>query len=65
MSAGDDLIEHIQNYGPAINMSIMYNDMLMTTCPEHIKLVLATDFQNFVKGKIYHMSQSIPPDHVM
>lgn len=44
----DDL--HVQ-YGPAINMRIVWTDLMMTQSPEHIKLMLATNFQNFVKGE--------------
>lgn len=38
------------SHGSMINVYIMYSDFFLTTSPEHIKLVLATDFANFVKG---------------
>jgi len=31
-------------------MRLLFSDLLMTVSPDHIKTILATDFQNYVKG---------------
>ncbi|KAJ2916358.1 hypothetical protein MD484_g4071, partial [Candolleomyces efflorescens] len=48
---GEDMQEPLTTLGPTFNLNIMYSDLIFTTSPEHIKLILATDFQNFVKGE--------------
>ncbi|KAG2006335.1 cytochrome P450 [Coprinopsis cinerea AmutBmut pab1-1] len=47
---GDGLDEIIKARGPVFNIWLLWSDTLLTTCPEHIKLILATDFHNYVKG---------------
>ncbi|KAG5642747.1 hypothetical protein DXG03_002262, partial [Asterophora parasitica] len=47
----DGLIEVFSEKGPVINMRVLWSDMIFTSCPEHIKTILATDFNNYVKGK--------------
>ncbi|KAF4623248.1 hypothetical protein D9613_002331 [Agrocybe pediades] len=51
---GDGLDELIAAKGPVINMRVLWSDMLVTTSPEHIKTILATDFPNYVKGERFH-----------
>ncbi|KAJ7694542.1 cytochrome P450 [Mycena rosella] len=36
--------------GPVVNMQVLWIDTIITVWPEHIKHVLATDFNNYVKG---------------
>ncbi|KAF9526181.1 cytochrome P450 monooxygenase pc-1 [Crepidotus variabilis] len=48
---GDGLIDLHVKYGPALNLRVTWSDLVMTTSPEHIKIILATDFHNFVKGE--------------
>ncbi|KIL67120.1 hypothetical protein M378DRAFT_23065 [Amanita muscaria Koide BX008] len=48
---GDRLTERFETFGPVVNMYILYSDRIITATPEHIKLILATDFQNYVKGE--------------
>lgn len=50
LCAGDLFEDMFVSHGPMFNMSIMYTDMLFTASPEHLKLMLATDFPNYVKG---------------
>ncbi|KAF8055213.1 cytochrome P450 monooxygenase pc-1 [Lyophyllum atratum] len=50
----DGLVEVFGNKGPTVNIRIMWADMVFTSCPEHIKTILATDFNNYVKGKRFH-----------
>ncbi|KXN91429.1 Cytochrome P450 52E1 [Leucoagaricus sp. SymC.cos] len=47
---GDGIFEIMQEKGPVANFRILCSDLLFTTTPEHIKLLLATDFDNYVKG---------------
>ncbi|RXW22105.1 hypothetical protein EST38_g3734 [Candolleomyces aberdarensis] len=48
---GEDMQDPLTTLGPTFNLNIMYSDLIFTTSPEHVKLILATDFQNFVKGE--------------
>ncbi|KAJ7053504.1 cytochrome P450 [Mycena amicta] len=47
---GDGLIESMEELGPVVNLRILWTDMIITIWPEHIKAMLATDFNNFEKG---------------
>ena len=38
--------------GPAIDMHVLWESLIITTSPEHIQLILATDFNNYVKGQL-------------
>ncbi|KAJ8092414.1 hypothetical protein PM082_023869 [Marasmius tenuissimus] len=48
---GDGLADLCKTKGPAYNFRILWEDVLFTTCPEHIQHILATGFGNFVKGE--------------
>ncbi|KAH9476510.1 Cytochrome P450 monooxygenase 75 [Psilocybe cubensis] len=48
---GDGLVELLEKRGPVVNMRVMWSDTIFTASPEHIKTMLATDFENYVKGK--------------
>ncbi|KAF5326502.1 hypothetical protein D9611_000513 [Ephemerocybe angulata] len=48
---GDGLEKTTDIVGYAFNLDIMYSDLIFTACPEHLKTMLATDFQNYVKGE--------------
>ncbi|KAG1750532.1 cytochrome P450 [Suillus paluster] len=39
--------------GPTINSRLLWEDIILTTEPQHIKTILATDFDNYVKG-VHH-----------
>ncbi|KAF8957214.1 cytochrome P450 monooxygenase pc-3 [Flammula alnicola] len=51
---GDGLDDLLEKHGSVVNLRIMWSDMVFTTSPEHIKTMLATDFQNYVKGERFH-----------
>lgn len=51
---GDGLDELLVKRGPVFNLRIMWSDLIFTASPEHIKSMLATDFQNYVKGRTIH-----------
>ncbi|KAF8636108.1 hypothetical protein AX17_003812 [Amanita inopinata Kibby_2008] len=53
---GDGLEERFELLGPVFNMYVMYSDLYLTTTPEHIKRILATDFPNYVKGERFQQS---------
>ncbi|KAF8200189.1 cytochrome P450 monooxygenase pc-1 [Pholiota molesta] len=44
---GDGLDALLEKHGPVINMRVMWSDLILTTSPEHIKTILASDFQNY------------------
>ena len=54
--SGDGLDELLNKYGPVINLRVMWSDLILTTSPEHIKTILASDFQNYVKGNAAFMA---------
>lgn len=49
----DGLIDIMKDEGPVFNMNILWENMVFTCQPEHIQLILATDFNNYAKGKVY------------
>ncbi|KAK6974435.1 cytochrome P450 [Favolaschia claudopus] len=55
---GDGLNEAIEELGPIFNMRVLWIDSIMTVCPEHLKLMLATDFNNFVKGERFQFGMN-------
>ncbi|KAF8060193.1 cytochrome P450 monooxygenase pc-1 [Lyophyllum atratum] len=50
----DGFLEMFGDKGSAINMRLMWSDLLLTYNPEYIKIMLATDFNNYVKGERFH-----------
>ncbi|EGN93507.1 hypothetical protein SERLA73DRAFT_163545 [Serpula lacrymans var. lacrymans S7.3] len=48
---GQVMHEHMVAYGPTINLNILWEDVIMTAEPNHIKTILATDFNNYEKGE--------------
>ncbi|TFK72654.1 cytochrome P450 [Pluteus cervinus] len=53
---GDGLWDILETKGPTFNMRIFWDDLVFTSHPEHLKLILATDFNNFVKGNRFRNS---------
>lgn len=52
MDLGDGLKEKLEEHGNAFNFNVLWErDAVFTVSPEHIKLVLATDFNNYEKGE--------------
>ncbi|KAF8883906.1 CYP63 cytochrome P450 monooxygenase-like protein [Gymnopilus junonius] len=51
---GDGVWELLEKHGPVVNWRAMWGDLIFTNSPEHIKTILSTDFQNYVKGKRFH-----------
>ena len=50
LCAGDYFEDMFVSHGPMFNLPFMYTDMFFTASPEYLKLMLATDFPNYVKG---------------
>ncbi|KAF8843740.1 cytochrome P450 [Paxillus ammoniavirescens] len=46
----DGMTDAVAGYGNCYNFRVMFDDLLFTCEPNHIKAILATDFDNFVKG---------------
>ncbi|KAJ7227719.1 cytochrome P450 [Mycena haematopus] len=55
---GDGLDEALTELGPVFNMRVLWMDSIFTVCPEHIKLILATDFNNYVKGERFQFGMN-------
>ncbi|KAF7369356.1 hypothetical protein MVEN_00264200 [Mycena venus] len=47
---GDELYELIDSMGPVVNVWAGWENIIFTVVPEHIQIILATDFNNYVKG---------------
>lgn len=47
---GRGVEDEMKVLGPTINCYFFWEDLIMTTEPQHIKTILATDFDNYVKG---------------
>ncbi|KAF7314609.1 Cytochrome P450 [Mycena kentingensis (nom. inval.)] len=47
---GQTMSEFVEELGPVINISMFWTDHILTISPDHIKRILATDFDNFPKG---------------
>ncbi|KAG2357243.1 cytochrome P450 [Suillus spraguei] len=47
---GCPLEDEMRVLGPAINFRFFWEDFILTTEPQHIKTILATGFDNYVKG---------------
>ncbi|KAG6915766.1 hypothetical protein DXG01_009971 [Tephrocybe rancida] len=54
----DGLVDYVAGPDPVINVRILWSDMIFTAWPEHIKLILATDFNNYEKGERFRHSMS-------
>jgi hypothetical protein len=53
--AGDTFTDVIiKTHGPVVDMHVFWEPLIFTTCPEHLQIMLATDFQNYVKGVFLH-----------
>ena len=53
MTIGDGLVELLGEHGPVVNIRCIWEDVIFTASPNYIKAILATDFQNYVKGTLY------------
>ncbi|KAI6040639.1 cytochrome P450 [Pisolithus marmoratus] len=49
---GSPFVQYSQQYGPFFNIRIMFEDRIFTMEPEHIKAILATQFNSFEKGPL-------------
>lgn len=49
-SAGDGLYELADELGPVFDIWPMWENVIFTTAPEHVQIILATDFTNYIKG---------------
>ncbi|KAJ6482845.1 cytochrome P450 [Mycena vitilis] len=48
---GDGFYGFVESLGPVFNLRLLWTSHLFTVSPEHIQIILATDFSNYVKGK--------------
>ncbi|KAJ7034398.1 cytochrome P450 [Mycena alexandri] len=47
----DGFTELLPDVGPVMNTRVLWTDAILTVWPEHIKIILASDFNNYVKGE--------------
>ncbi|KAJ7175781.1 cytochrome P450 [Mycena filopes] len=55
---GDGLRDVLEEVGPVVNLRPLWTDIILTTEPRIIKLILATDFHNYVKGERFQFGMS-------
>ncbi|KAJ7125198.1 cytochrome P450 monooxygenase pc-3 [Mycena epipterygia] len=48
---GETFYALVESLGPVVNIRMLWQDKIFTVHPEHIQIILATDFKNYVKGK--------------
>ncbi|KAI0775623.1 cytochrome P450 [Trametes elegans] len=53
------MFEWMEEYGNIFNFRVMFEDRILTSEPEYIKTMLATDFNHYEKGK--HLGQPTGP----
>ncbi len=46
------MVDQVRALGSLIDMHVLWTNLFVTTSPQHIHLMLATDFANFEKGKL-------------
>lgn len=57
---GDGFAEFVAESGTCFNLHVMFEDVIFTVEPSHIKTILASDFENYVKGdKFRHTMSSV------
>lgn len=54
----DGLWEITEEHGQAVNLRILWMDVVVTASPEYIKTILSTDFTNYVKGESFRQNMS-------
>ncbi|KAJ6557403.1 cytochrome P450 [Mycena vulgaris] len=55
---GDGLREVAEVVGPVVDLRVLWDNIILTIHPEHIKIILATDFNNYVKGEKFQYGMS-------
>ncbi|KAJ6478100.1 cytochrome P450 [Mycena vitilis] len=55
---GDGFNEAIAKVGPVMNFRVLWIDSIFTVWPEHMKQMLATDFNNYVKGERFQFNMN-------
>ncbi|KAF8917383.1 cytochrome P450 monooxygenase pc-2 [Mucidula mucida] len=53
---GDYMVDQVRALGSLIDMHVLWTNLFVTTSPQHIHLMLATDFANFEKGPAFQKS---------
>ncbi|KAG2143713.1 cytochrome P450, partial [Suillus clintonianus] len=55
---GDGLADFVAEFGTCFNLHFMYEDLIFTVEPSHIKTILASDFENYIKGNKFRKTMS-------
>ncbi|KAJ7510439.1 cytochrome P450, partial [Mycena galericulata] len=50
---GDGFYGLVDSLGPVFNLRLLWITHVFTVCPEHIQIILATNFNNYVKGQSF------------
>ncbi|KAJ7198610.1 cytochrome P450 [Mycena pura] len=48
---GEALSTLVDSLGPVMDIRVLWSNKIFTVAPEHIQMILATDFTNYVKGE--------------
>ncbi|KAJ7284578.1 cytochrome P450 monooxygenase pc-1 [Mycena rebaudengoi] len=57
---GEGFLPIVDSLGPVFNLSLLWDTIVFTVSPEHIQIILATDFNNYVKGQSFrHAMNSV------
>ncbi|KAH6889005.1 cytochrome P450 monooxygenase pc-1 [Coprinopsis sp. MPI-PUGE-AT-0042] len=54
----DGLREMTEDLGPAFSPDLLFGNIVFTVWPEHVKIILSTDFNNYVKGERFQFAMS-------
>ncbi|CAK5281882.1 unnamed protein product [Mycena citricolor] len=47
---GEAFSDLVDSMGPVFNIRLLWQDKIFTVYPEHLQIILATDFKNYIKG---------------
>ena len=62
---GDGIWDLVDTLGLVSNFNVLFANNIFTVCPEHIKLILATDFDNYAKGACMPFIVYPPPTNLL
>ncbi|KAJ7183187.1 cytochrome P450 [Mycena filopes] len=55
---GDGFYGMVESLGPVFELTLLWSPLLFTVSPEHVQIILATDFNNYVKGKRFRSAMN-------
>jgi len=55
----------MRDHGYIMDYHPLWSNIIMTACPEHIQIMLASDFPNYVKGDTYANPELMYPHRLL